>query len=296
MGKFSRILEKSGYEYEERQEARPDEPALSIKDDWVHQDDEFSMDQRAKERVSLDLEASDGAWDERLLKVTSFNDEFAESFRVLRSKVLRPPDGRPTPKSIMVTSALPQEGKSFVSANLAISLSRGVDQHSLLVDCDLRVPSLARILGVKNDRGLADFLRDGANLPGLIRKTAVDKLSLLPSGEPPVNPSELLGSERMYDLVEELSSRYPDRFVIFDTPPLQVASESIVLSQIVDGVVLVVRQGTAGLPLIQRVISDIGKQKILGIIFNGYKSNVVTSRLIDKTHYSYGDYYGKRQK
>lgn len=258
-------------------------------------DKKFSHKKVRKEQVQAALEASDGAWDERLLKVTSFSNEFAESFRVLRSKILRPPGGRPAPKSIMVTSALPQEGKSFVSANLAIALGRGVDQHSLVVDCDLRMPSLARTLGVKNDRGLVDYLRDGADLPGLIKKTAVDKLSILPSGEPPVNPSELLGSEKMQELVEQLSSRYPDRFVIFDTPPLQVASESIVLSQIVDGVVLVVRQGIAGLPLIQRVIADIGRQKVLGVIFNGYKGNFITSRLIDKTHYYYGDYYGKKR-
>jgi exopolysaccharide/PEP-CTERM locus tyrosine autokinase len=238
-----------------------------------------------------EMNVLEGGWDERLLKVTSFSNEFAESFRILRSKILRPADGSTPPKSILVTSALAKEGKSFVSANLGISLGRGVDQHSLLVDCDLRLPSLAGIMGVGNDKGLVNYLRDGAELSGLIKKTAVDKISILPSGVPPVNPSELLGSERMHDLVEELSSRYPDRFVIFDTPPFQVASEAIVLSQVVDGVVLVVREGMAGLPLLRKVIADIGRAKIIGVVFNGHRRNSLTSRLMDKNHDYYGEYY-----
>ncbi|NOR22991.1 MAG: hypothetical protein GQ542_01115, partial [Desulforhopalus sp.] len=96
-------------------------------------------------------------------------------------------------------------------------------------------------------------------------------------------------------LVKELASRYPDRYIVFDTPPLEVASESKVLSQAVDGVVLVVRQGMSNSTLIEKFISDIGKDKIIGVIFNGQKSNFISDRLIDKSHYYYGNYYPKKK-
>lgn len=233
-------------------------------------------------------------WDERLTKVSNFSSKTAESFRVLRSKILLPQDGRPAPRTIMVTSALPREGKSFVSANLGIALAQGVDQHSLLVDCDLRAPSLAKLFGISTEHGLVDYLQGRGDLSSLLWKTSLEKLSILASGLPPVNPAELLGSSRMQNLVDELVSRYPDRYIIFDTPPLEVASESIVLSQCVDGVVLVVRQGVSNRALINKFITDIGKDKIIGVIFNGHKSNFITTRLVDKSHYYYGNYYSKQ--
>lgn len=234
-----------------------------------------------------------GGWDERLTKVTSFSQEIAESFRMVRSRILLPPDGRPVPRSIMVTSALPQEGKSFVAANLALTLAQGIDQYSLLVDCDLRLPTLARLFGVSNDVGLVDFLKHDKPVSELIQKLSVDKMGLLPSGRPPVNPSELLGSVRMHDLVDELAARYEDRFIIYDTPPMNVASESIVLGKAVDAVILVVRQGIAGRPLLERAIENIGRHKILGIIFNGQKYNPLSRRLMRKDHGYYGGYYNQ---
>jgi capsular exopolysaccharide synthesis family protein len=195
----------------------------------------------------------------------------------------------------MVSSALPREGKSFVSANLGVALAQGMDQHSLVIDCDLRAPSLAPLFGIPSERGLVDYLQGKEDLSSLIWKTSLEKLSILPSGLPPVNPADLLGSERMQNLVAELASRYPDRYVIFDTPPLEVASESKVLSQTVDGVVLVVRQGVSNRPLIEKFIADIGKDRIIGVIFNGHKSNFISTRLVDKSHYYYGKYYKAKE-
>ena len=263
MGKFSRHLGKAS--------SSTDEPIVAS----------FDPTQQNKETV----------WDERLSRVINMSDEIAESFRVLRSKILHPTSGsKKIIRSIMISSAMPAEGKSFVSANLGVALGQGVDQHSLIVDCDLRKPALAELLGVKNDHGLVDYLRDNVSLSQLIQSTSIKKLSVLPAGQPPHNPSELLGSLRMHDLVSELTERYPDRFVIFDTPPFQVASESIVLSQVVDGVVLVVRHGVSALPMIEKAIADIGRHKIIGVIFNGHESNFITNKLLDKGHYSYETY------
>jgi len=294
MGKTSKVLGKAGYSLDVQ--AKSD--LVTITDELVSTTTKNSDNRHTGDKiVSIPgfqhSPASSPEWDERLTKVARFSSKTAESFRVLRSKILLPQDGRPAPKTIMVTSALPGEGKSFVSANLGIALAQGVDQHSLLVDCDLRLSSLARLFGISSERGLANYLQDSGELSSLIRKTSMEKLSILPSGLPPVNPAELLGSTRMHKLVKELASRYPDRYIVFDTPPFEVASESKVLSQAVDGVVLVVRQGVSGRTLLEKIVSDIGKEKIIGIIFNGQKSNFISKRLLYKSDYYTGNYYSK---
>jgi protein-tyrosine kinase len=145
-------------------------------------------------------------------------------------------------------------------------------------------------------RGLSDYLKNKTDISSLIRKTSMEKLSILASGVPPANPAELLGSARMHELIGELSSRYPDRFVIFDSPPIKVASESMTLAQVVDGVVLVIGQGISSKALIEQAIADIGKQKIVGLVFNGYKSNFINSKLINKNYAHYGDYYRQKKQ
>lgn len=243
-------------------------------------------------RHTATAESRSAGWDERLLLGASYSDQVAESFRVLRSRILHPPENGPVYKTVMVTSVLPREGKSFVSANLAIALAQGVDHYALLVDCDLRLPSLAGLFGVPGDLGLADYLQNKRDISALIQNTSVKKLSILASGAPPTNPAELLGSLRMQNLVAELSLRYPDRVIVFDTPPFQVASEAAVLSKLVDGVVLVVRHGVSERLLIQKTVEEIGRNKIIGLIFNGHKNNVVSSKLLYKSENNYGDYYG----
>ena len=292
MGKFANSLERTGVSLQGDQHLQgpglPDADRINI-------DRDNTVQTAAPEEHAAFREGS-GRWDDRLVQANSFSGEVAESFRLLRSKILMPSEGRPTPKTIMVTSVLPREGKSFVSANLGISLAQGVDHYSLLVDCDLRLPTLASLFGMSSTRGLTDYLKHKTEIATLIRRTSMDKLSILASGVPPVNPAELLGSERMHGLVCELAARYPDRFVIFDSPPLKVASESMVLAREVDGVVLVVRQGVSSRVLIEQAIEDIGKQKIIGVVFNGYKSNIVTSRLINQTASYFGDYYNKKEQ
>ncbi len=187
----------------------------------------------------------DGRWDERVDMVANRSSYDAEAFRMLRSRILFPEDGRDRPQTIMIASSAQSEGKSFVATNLAVALARGVDQFCLLVDCDLRRPNVADLFGIPStDKlGLSEYLREDCELSDVICKTSVDKLSLLPGGESPENPAELMTSARMGRLINELSGRYGDRLIIFDSPPFQAASESIVLAQKVDAVVLVVGYG-----------------------------------------------------
>jgi protein-tyrosine kinase len=226
-------------------------------------------------------------WDARLVAAIENFPGVAESFRRLRTKILHPADGNPA-RSILVTSASAAEGKSFVCANLGVIMAHGVGQHSLMVDCDLRRPSLARFFGIESDgAGLVDHLRDGTDLSSLIVKTGLDRLSLIPAGTPPENPSELLASQGMSNLIKEVVDRYNDRFIILDTPPAQAASETAVLAQHVDKVVLVVRWGGSGREQVKKLVEQLGPEKILGVVFNAFEMNILDKRLQGEGYYKY---------
>ncbi|MGB3209070.1 MAG: CpsD/CapB family tyrosine-protein kinase [Desulforhopalus sp.] len=236
------------------------------------------------------MKAAHEKWDKRLYKAVNEDVFLPEVFKTLRSRILHPLDGGAPPKTIMVTSAVPKEGKTFITANLGVSLAKGLDQHALLVDCDLRRPTLATMFGLDHGHGLVNYLRDDVPLSELIGKTTVNKLSVLPSGKSPANPAELLSSSRMHALVDELSSRYEDRTIIFDSPPTLVAAESSVLAGQVDAVVLVVRQGKAHLAEIERLVDIIGSDRILGVVFNDHTINLFEKTFIKNSGYYYQGY------
>jgi len=232
-----------------------------------------------------------GKWDERLHRAVNDDPNLPEVFKVLRSRILHPGDGQASPRNILITSAIPGEGKSFVAANLGISFAQGLDQYALVVDCDLRTPGIAKKFGVDNTTGLVDYLRDNRDISQLIRKTSISKLSVIPSGVSPVNPAELLSSHKMKELVEELSSKYDDRKIIFVSPPTLIAAESSILAEHVDGTVLVVRQGRAGRPQIDRFIEMMGKNRLLGIVFNDHSVNFLERKLMKSFGYPYQGNY-----
>jgi exopolysaccharide/PEP-CTERM locus tyrosine autokinase len=193
----------------------------------------------------------------------------AENFKILRAQILFPKNGN-RPRTIMITSAVPGEGKSFVASNLAVSIAMGINEHVLLVDCDFRRPSIHDILGYSNTAGLHDYLTGKGQLSDFIIRTRVKKLSLLTSGSPCSNPSELLSSTATKEFLEEVKGRNKDHFVIIDAPPSQVTAEAGVLANYVDGVILVVMAEKAPRETIQKNMENLGKKKVLGIVFNGY--------------------------
>jgi exopolysaccharide/PEP-CTERM locus tyrosine autokinase len=212
----------------------------------------------------------------------------AEQFKMLRSHLLFPPD-RSNPRTIMVTSAIPGEGKSIVAGNLAVSIALGKQEHVLLMECDLRRPSLCNTFGLDNCRGLSDYLLEEAELSDLLCKTSVDKLTLLPGGTMTTTPYELLSSQRMIALLEEVKHRYEDRFIILDSTPAQVAAETGVLSKFVDGIVMVVRYGKTSRKVVQETMERIGQDKFLGVVFNCSEG-----RFLNEYYYKY--YGGDRKK
>ena len=234
---------------------------------------------------------SSGAWDERLFQAVNKDIHIPEIFKLLRTRILHPKDGKPAPKTILVAAIAPREGKSFIAANLGITLAQGVDQHCLLIDCDLRRPMLAGLFGINAQRGLVDYLKEEAELSEVLAQTSLNKLTVLPSGKPPVNPAELIGSSRMSNLIERLSTRYEDNILIFDSPPVTAASETTVLAKQVDGVLLVIRQGVSSRPQIQKFLDTVGRDKILGVVFNAQTSNVLERSLLKGYGYYQQDEY-----
>lgn len=172
--------------------------------------------------------------------------QIADEFRVIKRPLLLNVHGKsaaPAVRSnlIMVTSSLPGEGKTFVSINLAISLAMELDKTVLLVDADVSRPTVLKRLGLPPSPGLLDLLNDPSlQLSDLLMRTNIDKLTLLPSGKADGHATELLASDAMNRLLDELARRYSDRIIVFDAPPLLPSTESRVLATFMGQVVLVV--------------------------------------------------------
>lgn len=175
--------------------------------------------------------------------------ELAAQFRIIKRPLIANATGRGTApvangNRIMVTSAMPGEGKSFTALNLAMSIAMELDFHVLLVDADVAPPSLMQVLGLPPGPGLLDLLtRPGMAMPDAMLRTNVDKLSLLPSGSAHPRATELLASDAMERLLDDMGQRYPDRLIIFDSPLLLATTESRVLASLMGQVVVVVQAG-----------------------------------------------------
>jgi protein-tyrosine kinase len=231
-------------------------------------------------------------FDKSLVTILDPHSFESEQFKILRANVLFPTSGKP-PRMIMVTSAVPGEGKSFIASNLAISIAQNIDEHVLLMDCDLRLPSIHNRFNIEAKIGLSDYLTSDVSLSSLLVKVGVEKLSILPGGKPPENPAELLSSEKMAQLLEEVKKRYEDRYIIIDSAPPQLTAESSALARQVDGIILVINYGKTKRELISDLLETIGKEKIIGIVFNRF--NLWSSSYYGYGKYShYGKYYGRK--
>ena len=227
------------------------------------------------------------AIDKSLVSLMDPQSYESEQFKILRTNLLYPVSGTP-PQSILVTSSRPGEGKSFVSSNLAISIAMNVNRHVLLIDCDLRKPDIHRRFGFGPVRGLSDYLSDHTDLASLLLKTKVDKLTILPGGTTPPNPSELMSSEKMTELLEEVKYRYHDRLIVIDTPPPSMAAETAFLARRVDGIVVVSQYGQTPRADLEDLIDRMGSEKIIGTVLNFMEAR--------SRYYGYKRYgqYGRR--
>jgi len=169
---------------------------------------------------------------------------------------------------IMITSALAGEGKTYNSVNLAMSIAAELDHTVMLVDADVARPSVLRTLGLPNGPGLLDLLEGKAELADVLLRTNVDKLTLLPAGTPHRRATELLASEAMNRLLDEMATRYSDRIVIFDSPPLLLTTESRVLATHMGQIVIVVQAGRTLQSNVQHALSTIESCPLRMMVLN----------------------------
>jgi exopolysaccharide/PEP-CTERM locus tyrosine autokinase len=224
---------------------------------------------RTKRAVEADLE-SGILFDKNYVKDIRFRSIATEQIRKLRLS-MQTPDGERI-RTILVTSALAGEGKSTVAANLAVAISQMIGEYVLLIDADLRRPDLHNFFGMPPKPGLSEYLEHDIDLKQLLVKTEFEKLTLLQAGKVPANSTELLSSDRMHHLVREVKSRYPDRYIILDSPPVLSTSEPNVLANQVDGVILVVRAGMTPRELVEDVLGSISPDKVMGVVMNDVRT------------------------
>jgi succinoglycan biosynthesis transport protein ExoP len=204
---------------------------------------------------------------------------FAEAYRSLRTSVLLSSAGQ-APKTILITSSQSGEGKTTTTINTAIALAQ-LGASVLMIDADLRRPSMHKLFGADHTRGLSTYLSREIEVEDLIQKLPLPNLSLLPCGPIPPNPAELVSSERMKELLRMVSERYDH--ILIDSPPLINVTDPVVLSTLVNGVILVVHGGRSARHIVRRARQELASvgAKIFGVVLNN----------VDLKRAGYDDYY-----
>ena len=202
-----------------------------------------------------------------------------EGYKVLRTHLLHrtAAEGRNT---LMITSPLAGEGKTLTAINLAITLSREINHTVLLVDADLRAPSVTRYFGLGDQPGIADYFTAGVPIPELlIHPQGISKLVVLPAGRAVPQAAELLNSPVMRNLVQELKHFYPNRYVIFDLPPVLIYADALAFAPLMDGILVVVEARKTPKESIQRCQEMFKKFKLLGFILNKLEETAIPEYL-----------------
>jgi protein-tyrosine kinase len=205
---------------------------------------------------------------------TGSRTRIAEEFRVIKRPILLRAfaTGEERIESgnlMMVTSAKPGEGKTFTAINLAMSMASERDIHVLLVDADVQRPSVLQVLGLPPQKGLLDVLSDSnLNPADVLTRTNIRNLTLMAAGTPSLATTELLASQKMIDLMQDIATRYQDRIIILDAPPVLASSEPSVLALHVGQVILVVEAGKTGRRAVEQTLTHIGGCPNISIILN----------------------------
>ncbi len=242
-----------------------------------------------RKKVDINLDAIAGAG---LLVPNATRSKMADEYRVIKRPLIANAMGKGVPRVpngnlIMVTSALPGEGKSFTAINLAISIAMELDNTVMLVDADVARPSVLNMLGLPPASGLLDVVeQDSVDISDLLLRTNIEKLSLLPSGTQHQRATELLASAAMVRLLHDMANRYPDRIIVFDSPPLLLTTEARALATHMGQVVLVVHAGQTAQSAVREAVGTIESCPVTMMILN-------QSRESASAGYGYGYGYGQ---
>lgn len=279
MSRVYRALEKA--EKEKQQKMMKEEPIFEIfKDEsFATKEEPVIKDlEEGVEKIVFPLKKDDS------ILIAPLNTFAAEQFRKLKTHIFR---GSPhPPRSILITSTVPQEGKTVVTMNLAMAISQEIHKRIILIDADLRKPSIYPEK-YTHRKGLSDYLANQTPMGEIMANFEAEKFMIIPAGKPSPKAAELIGSKKMKDLLRDLREFSEDTYILIDSPPIISASEPLLLSEWVDGVILVVMPDRAPKGSIRKAVDSIGRQKILGVVFN--QKDVKPSK-----HYS--DYYYRYYK
>lgn len=242
---------------------------------------------QTSQQVTLDLEVLSAAG---IVTPNAPRSHSADQFRLIKRPLLAnaKAKGEKALKHgnlIMVTSSLSGEGKSYTSLNLAMSIAMELDNTVMLVDADVARPSILRMLGLQTMPGLLDLLEGSKDMQSVLLKTNIDKLTILPSGSSRPKATELLASDAMRRLLDDISARYPDRIIIFDSPPLLLTTESRVLATQMGQVVMVVQAERTLQADVDHALSTIKSCANINLVLNKVRGN-------SSDGYGYGYGYG----
>ena len=200
------------------------------------------------------------------------NSPDIEAYKLLRTQIMQKTehDGG---RAVMVTSPLPGEGKTTTAVNLAFTFAREFKQTVLLVDCDFRRQRIHELLGIRSEKGLVNHLLNDEPVSDLIIWPGVEKLTLISGGRTIQESTEVLGSPRMKALVQDMKTRYPDRYIFFDAPAILTSADALALAPQVDHILMVVSAGATPLSEVKRALQLLPAEKVLGLVLNNYKGH-----------------------
>jgi receptor protein-tyrosine kinase len=209
----------------------------------------------------------------------------AEAFRKLKTQIFLHPGN--SPRSILVTSAAPEEGKTLVAVNLAVAISKEIHADVILVDGDLRKPAI-RLERSQSAKGLSNYLSDGTALSEILIKSEIEKLRIITAGSSTRKSAELIRSNKMGELLQSLKELGDNTYVVIDSPPIIATADPSLLCKMVDAVILVVRAGHTSRESIKNAIKSIDREKIIGVVFNQMDIKPST---YSSEYYRYYQYY-----
>jgi len=294
------LLAERQQQISDNESLRPPQPETMVAGPVAATDsgDTISTYQQPEEPQYLEADIQIGELGlEGVLSLEGDRSRLSEEYRMIKRPLLTRAfsdtgRGGKFPNLIMVTSALSGEGKTFSTLNLAISIAMEMDRTVLLIDSDLAKPSLSRILQVNNRSGFTECLKDESlDLGQFLLNTDVPKLKVLPAGKRHNRATELLASNAMLSRLSELALRYPDRVVLFDSPPLLITSESSVLASHMGQVAVVVEYGVTPQYMVKEAVNLLDDKESVSLILNKTREDFIG---LGSGRYGYGYGYGKK--
>ncbi len=287
MSSIERFIDKLD-KVEARKIASLDAPSAAPSSELPAAVDEQSSIKRTQQEVVIDFERLKSMG---MLTPEDSQGRLADEYRAIKRPLLKNAFGKGVVdilhgNLIMITSAMPGEGKSFTSIGLAMSMAMELDRTVLLVEADVSKPAVCKYCGIQEPKqGLVDYLADSTiELSDLLMKTNVPKLTLLPAGRRHSSSVELLGSEVMHDLMDQLANRYPDRIVIFDSPPLLLSNEAVTLSSFMGQIVVVIEAAKTQQSVVKQALALLDPDQVVGVVLNKNRS----AERVGYGYYGYG--------